>query len=49
MLYGIIIISIITDRKVGFELKDRNLELLNQPIFLFNYYADSGISFYATI
>ena len=22
-----------TDRKVGFELKDRNLEFLNQPIF----------------
>ena len=27
-----IIITIITDRKVGFEFKDRNLELLNQPV-----------------
>ena len=28
----VIIMSIITDRKVGFEFKDRNLEFLNQPI-----------------
>ena len=27
-----IIISIITDRKVGFEFKDRNREFLNQPM-----------------
>ena len=25
-------IPIVTDRKVGFEFKDRNLEFLNQPM-----------------
>jgi hypothetical protein len=27
---------IITDRKIGYEFKDRNLEFLNQPAFIFH-------------
>lgn len=30
-------IRIITDRKVGFEFKNRNLEFLNQRIFILFY------------
>ena len=49
MIKRVIIIPTITDRKVGFEFKNRNLIILNQTIFLFNYYTDSGITFYVII
>ena len=37
VLIYVIIVRIITDRKVGFEFKDRNLEFLNQPDFYISF------------